>query len=77
MNVERLRALCTELYKTTNKLNPNLRSMGDLSKLRLIIKKYGLKTIISKFKQVSDEKKSLRIFDPQLTCRIILNLLKI
>ena len=69
MNLERLRALCTELYKTINKLNPNLRSMGDLSKLRLTIKKYILKTIISDFKQVSDEKKSLSF--------IILNLLKI
>ena len=69
MHLERLRALCTELYKTINKLNPNLRSMGDLSKLRLTIKKYILKTIISDFKQVSDEKKSLSF--------IILNLLKI
>ena len=69
MNLERLRALCTELYKTINRLNPNLRSMGDLSKLRLTIKKYILKTIISDFKQVSDEKKSLSF--------IILNLLKI
>ena len=43
--------------------------MGDLSKLRLTIKKYILKTIISDFKQVSDEKKSLSF--------IILNLLKI
>ena len=69
MNLERLRALCTELYKIINKLTPNLRSMGDLSKLRLTIKKYILKTIISDFKQVSDEKKSLSF--------IILNLLKI
>ena len=43
MNLERLRALCTELYKTINKLNPNLRSMGDLSKLRLTIKKIYIK----------------------------------
>ena len=31
----------------------------------------------SEFKQVSNGKKSLRIFGPQLACRIILSLLKI
>ena len=36
MNVERLRALCTELYKTINKLNPNFK--GYLFKLQLNIK---------------------------------------
>ena len=35
MNVKGLRALCAELYKTINKLNPNF--MRDLSKLRVIV----------------------------------------
>ena len=33
MNAKRIRALCTELYKTINKINPNF--MRDLFKLRL------------------------------------------
>ena len=35
MNAERLRALCIELYKTINKLNPNFKRY--LFKLRLTI----------------------------------------
>ena len=68
MNVKRLRALCIELYKTINKLNPNF--MRDLSKLRFtnrpVHEKYKINLIIPEFNQNSYDKKSLRTFDLNL-----------
>ena len=68
MNVKRLRALCVELYKTINKLNPEF--MRDLFKLRWtnrpVREKYKMNMIIPEFNQVSYGKKSLRTFGPKL-----------
>ena len=68
MNVKRLRALCVELYKTINKLNPDF--MRDLFKLRFtnrpVREKYKMNMIILEFNQVSYGKKSLRTFDLKL-----------
>ena len=68
MNVKRLRALCIELYKTINKLNPNFRR--DLFRLLLtnrpVHEKYRMNMIIPEFNQISYGKKSLRIFDLKL-----------
>ena len=62
MNIKRLRAVCAELYKTINKLNPNF--MKDLFKLqftnRSFCEKYKMNMTIPDFNQVSYGKKSLR-----------------
>ena len=64
MNVKRLRALCVELYKTTNKLNPDL--MRDLFKLRFtnrpVREKYKMNMIIPEFHQANYGKTSLISF---------------
>ena len=68
MNVKRLRALCVELYKTINKLNPDF--MRDFFKLRFtnrpVREKYKMNMIIPELNQVSYGKKSLRTFGPKL-----------
>ena len=68
MNVTRSTALCVELCRTINKLNPNFTR--DLFKLqltnRLVREKYKTNTIIPEFNQVSYGQKSLRTFGPQL-----------
>ena len=68
MHVRRLRALCVELYKTINKLNPNF--MRDFSKLsvtnRHVREIYKMNMIIPEFNQVSYGKKSLKTFRPKL-----------
>ena len=68
MNVKRLRALCVELYKTINKLNPNF--MRDLFKLQFtnmpVREKYKMNMIVPEFSQVSSGKKNLRTFGPNL-----------
>ena len=68
MYVKRLRALCVELYKTINKLNPNF--MRDIIKLRLtnrlVREKYKMNMVILEFNLVSYGKKSLRAFGPKL-----------
>ena len=68
MIVERLRAICVELYKTINKVNPNF--MRDLFKLRLTsgpaLEKYKMNMIIPEFNQISYGKKSLKTFYPKL-----------
>ena len=68
MNVKRLRALCVELYKTINQLNPDF--MRDLFKLRFtnrpVREKYKMNMIIPEFNQVSYGKKSLSTFGPKL-----------
>ena len=63
MNVKRLRALCVELYKTINKLNPDfMRIYIHLFKLRFtnrpVRKKYKMNMIIPEFNQVSYELKN-------------------
>ena len=68
MNVKRLRALCVELYKTINKLNPDF--MRDLFKLRFtnrpVREKCKMNMIIPEFNHVSYGKKSFRTFGPKL-----------
>ena len=64
MNVNRLRILCTEIYKTINNLNPEF--MRDLFSLRetsrLVREKYMLNLNIPVHKQVTFGSKSLRVF---------------
>ena len=64
MNVNRLRILCTEIYKTINNLNPEF--MRDLFSLRetsrLVREKYMLNLNIAVHKQVTFGSKSLRVF---------------
>ena len=68
MNAKRLRALCVELDKTINTLNPNF--MRDLLKLRFLNRlareKHKMNMIIPEFNQVTYGKKSLRTFGPKL-----------
>ena len=62
MNVNRLRILCTEIYKTINNLNSNL--MKDLPSLRktsrLVREKYMLNLNITVHSQVTSGSKSLK-----------------
>ena len=68
MNVNRLRILCTEIYKTINNLNPEF--MRDLFSLRetsrLVREKYMLNLNIPVHNQVTFGNKSLRVFGPKV-----------
>ena len=68
MNVNRLRLLCIEIYKTVNNLNPKF--MRDLLSLRetsrLIREKYMLNLNIPVHNQVTSGSKSLRVFGPKV-----------
>ena len=68
MNVNRLRILCIEIYKTINNLNPEF--MRDLFSLRetsrLIREKYMLNLSIPVHNQVTFGSKSLRVFGPKV-----------
>ena len=68
MNVNRLRILCIQIYKTINNLNPEF--MGDLFSLRetnrLIRKKYMLNLGLPVHNQVTFGSKSLRVFGPKI-----------
>ena len=68
MNVNRLRLLCIEIYKTINNLNPEF--MRDLLSLRetsrLIREKYMLNLNIPVHNQVTSGSKSLRVFGPKV-----------
>ena len=68
MNVNRLRILCTEIYKTINNLNPEF--MRDLFSLRetsrLVRKKYILNLNIPVYNQVTLGSKGLRVFGPKV-----------
>ena len=68
MNAKRLRALCVELYKTINNLNPNF--MRNLFKLqftnRPVREKYQMNIIIPEFNQVYYGESSFRAFSPKL-----------
>ena len=69
MNVNRLRLLCIEIYKTVNNLNPKF--MRDLLSLRetsrLIREKYMLNLNIPVHNQVTSGSKSLRVFGPKVS----------
>ena len=64
MNVYRFRIMCTEIYKTSNNLNPKF--MRDLFSLRedstLVREKYMLNLNIPVHNQVAFGRKSLRVF---------------
>ena len=64
MNVNRLRVLCTEIYKTINNLNHNfLRDLFSLREAsRLVREKYMLNLNIPVHNQVNFGSKSLRVF---------------
>ena len=68
MNVDRLRMLCTEIYKTVISLNPEF--MRDLFSLketsRLVRENYMLNLNIPVHKQVTFGSKSLRVFGPKV-----------
>ena len=68
MNVNRLRILCIEIYKTINNLNPEF--MRDLFSLRetsrLIREKYMLNLSIPVHNQVTFGSKSFRVFRPKV-----------
>ena len=68
MNVNRLRILCIEIYKTINNLNPEF--MRDLFSLRetsrLIREKYVLNLNIPVHNQVTFGSKSFRVFGPKV-----------
>ena len=68
VNVNRLRILCIEIYKTINSLNPEF--MRDLFCLketsRLIREKYMLNLNIPVYNQVTFGSKSLRVFEPKV-----------
>ena len=68
MNVNRLRILCTEIYKTINNLNPEfMRDLFSLSETsRLIREKYMLNLSVPVHNQVTFGNKSLRIFEPKV-----------
>ena len=75
MNVNRLRLLCIEIYKTINNLNPEF--MRDLFSLRetsrLIRKKYMLNLNLPVHNLVTFRSKSFRVFGPKIwnSCRTI------
>ena len=68
MNLNRLRMLCTEIYKTINNLHPEF--MRDLLSLRetsgVVREKYMLNLNIPVHKQVTFGSKSLRVFGPKV-----------
>ena len=68
MNVNRLRIMCIEIYKTINNLNPEF--MRDLFSLRetsrLIREKYMLNLNIPVHNQVTFGTKNLRFFGPKV-----------
>ena len=68
MNVNRLRILCIEIYKTINNLNPEF--MRDLFSLRetnrLTREKYMLNLSLPVHNQVTFGSKSLRVFGPKV-----------
>ena len=68
MNVNRLRVLCTKIYKTINNLNDDF--MRDLFSLReasrLFREKYMLNLNIPVHNQVKFGSKSLRVFGPKV-----------
>ena len=68
MNVNRLRVLCTEIYKTINNLNHNfLRDLFSLREAsRLVREKYMLNLNIPVHNQVNFGSKSLRAFGPKV-----------
>ena len=68
MNVYRLRALCTEIYKTINNINPSfMKEIFELKKTtRLVREKYKLNLISPKYNQVTFGSKSLKTFGPKI-----------
>ena len=68
MNVNRLRLLCIEIYKTINNLNPEfMKHLFSLRKTsRLIREKYILNLNIPVHNQVTFGSKSLRVFGPKV-----------
>ena len=68
MNVNRLRLLCIEIYKTINNVNPEfMKHLFSLRKTsRLIREKYILNLNIPVHNQVTFGSKSLRVFGPKV-----------
>ena len=68
MNVNRLRILCTKIYKSINNLNPKfMRDLFSLRKTRRLIReKYMLNLNIPVHNQVTFGSKSFRVFGPKV-----------
>ena len=68
MNVNRLRVLCVEIYKTINKLSPNF--MNEIFTLhksdRSVRNKYKMNLSIHEWNQVTFGSKSLRALGPRI-----------
>ena len=64
MNANRLRILCTKIYKSINNLNPKfMRDLFSLRKTRRLIReKYMLNLNIPVHNQVTFRSKSFRVF---------------
>ena len=71
MNVNRIRILCTEIYKTFNNLSPDFMrdpfSLRETS--RLVREKYMSELNIPVHNQVTFSSKSLRVFGPSYICK--------
>ena len=68
INVNRIRILCTKIYKTINNLNPEfMRDRFSLRETsRLVREKYMLNLNILVHNQVTFRSKSLRVFGPKV-----------
>ena len=68
MEVNRLRYLCIEIYKTINNINPSfIKQIFELKKRnRTVRNQYKLNLNIPKVTQVSYGEKSLRYYGPKI-----------
>ena len=66
MEVNRLRSLCIEIYKTINNFNPNfMKQIFQLRETKRIVQnRYKLNLSVPKVNQVSYGEKSLRFYGP-------------
>ena len=68
MNVNRLRSLCIEIYKTLNDLNPTI--MNEIFCLKEtnqpVCEKNKLNLVNPNYNQVNFGRKSLRVFGPKI-----------
>ena len=64
MNVNRLRNLCVEIYKSINKLNPEF--MNNISKVISLREQYKINLKTPKGNQVTLGAKSLKVYRPKV-----------
>ena len=71
MNVNRLRNLCVEIYKTINKLNPEFmnntfNNIFNIFNKRLVREQYKLNLETPEWNQVTFGEKSLEVYGPKV-----------